>query len=165
MPGQASLISWQQLKAEAPPIAQLARQRFEVTRIALLGTLRRNGSPRVSPVEPYLSDGQLLFGAMSRSLKTRDLLHDPRCVLHSAITGPDAGEPEVKLYGRVIEASAELRDGCSAGWWQSRPDAAVVFAFRVEQATTIDWNLKESQMVVRRWSADKGLTESIRSYP
>jgi hypothetical protein len=40
-----------------------------------------------------------------------------------------------------------------------------VFAFRVEQATTIDWNLKESQMVVRRWSADKGLTESIRSYP
>jgi hypothetical protein len=120
----------------------------------------------VSPVEPYLSDGQLLFGAMSWSLKTRDLLRDPRCVLHSAITGPDAGEPEVKLYGRVTEASAELRDGCSAGWWQSRPsDAALVFAFGVEQATTIEWDLKESQMVVRRWSAGKGLIESIRSYP
>jgi hypothetical protein len=165
MPGEAPLINWQQLEAEAPSIAQLAKQRFELTRVALLGTLRRNGSPRVSPVEPYLSDGQLLFGAMSWSLKTRDLLRDSRCVLHSAITGPDAGEPEVKLYGRVIEASAELRDGCSAGWWQSRPDAAVVFAFGVEQATTIDWNLEESRMVVRRWSADNGLTERIRSYP
>lgn len=165
MPGQAPLISWQRLETEALPIAQLAKQRFDLTRIALLGTLRRDGSPRVSPVEPYLSDGQLLFGAMSWSLKTRDLLRDPRCVLHSAITGPDAGEPEVKLYGRVTEASAKLRDGCSAGWWQSRPDAAVVFAFGVEQATTIDWLLKESQMVVRRWSVDNGLTESIRSYP
>jgi hypothetical protein len=63
MPGQAPLISWQQLETEAPPIARLAKQRFELTRIALLGTLRGNGSPRVSPVEPYLSDGQLLFGA------------------------------------------------------------------------------------------------------
>ncbi len=165
MPGQVPLISWQQLETEAPSIAQLAKQRFELARIALLGTLRRNGSPRVSPVEPYLSDGQLLFGAMSWSLKTRDLLRDPRCVLHSAITGPDAGEPEVKLYGRVIEASAELRAGCSDGWWQSRPDAAVVFALGIEQATTIEWDLSESQMVVRRWSADNGLTESVRSYP
>jgi hypothetical protein len=54
MPDQASLISWQQLETEAPPIALLAKQRFELTRIALLGTLRSNGSPRVSPVEPYL---------------------------------------------------------------------------------------------------------------
>jgi len=159
------MISWQQLETEAPPIAQIAKQRFELARIALLGTLRPNGSPRVSPVEPYLSDGQLLLGAMSWSRKTRDLLRDPRCVLHSAITAPDAGEPEVKLYGRVIEASAELRDGCSAGWWQSRPDAAVVFAFGIEQATTIEWNLKKSQMVVRRWSPDSGLAESIRRYP
>jgi hypothetical protein len=65
----------------------------------------------------------------------------------------------------VIEASAELREGCSAGWWQSRPDAAVVFAFGVEQATTIEWSLEESEMVIRRWSAGNGLTESIRSYP
>lgn len=68
--------------------------------MALLGTIRTDGSPRISPVEPYLTQGHLLFGAMVWSLKTRDLLRDPRCVLHGAITAPDAGEAEVKLYGR-----------------------------------------------------------------
>ena len=97
--GEASMISWHEFETAAPPIAQLGRQRLEGTRVALLGTLRKDGSPRISPVEPYLSQGDLLFGAMSWSLKTRDLLHDPRCALHSAITGPNTGEAEFKIYG------------------------------------------------------------------
>jgi hypothetical protein len=46
-----------------------------------------------------------------------------------------------------------------------RPDAAVVFVLGVEQATALEWNLEEGQMVVRRWSSDHGLTETSRSYP
>src|SRR2546429_650067 len=68
---------WNDLEAAAPEIAQLGKECFERARVALLGTLRRDGSPRISPVEPYLVHGQLLFGAMSWSLKTRDLLRDP----------------------------------------------------------------------------------------
>jgi hypothetical protein len=51
------------------------------------------------------------------------------------------------------------------GWWQTRPDAAIVFALRVEQATSIEWNLEQSLMTVRQWSARDGLTETSRSYP
>jgi hypothetical protein len=159
------MISWQELETAAPPIAQLARQRFDGMRVALLGTVRSDGSPRISPIEPYLSEGHLLFGAMSWSHKTRDLLRDPRCILHSAITAPDAGDPEVKLYGRAAEAPTEIRDGCSAGWWQTRHDVAVVFVFAIELATSIEWNLHEGQMLVRHWSPSSGLTETSRSYP
>lgn len=159
------MIGWQDLETAAPRVARLARQRFEVTRVALLGTIRRNGSPRISPVEPYLSQGHLLFGAMVWSLKTRDLRRDPRCVLHGAITAPDAGEAEVKLYGRATEAPAEIRDSCSAGWWQARPGAAVVFALAIEQATSIEWDMERSLMIVRRWSPRHGLTETRRTYP
>jgi hypothetical protein len=103
---------------------------------------------------------------MSWSHKTRDLLTDPRCVLHSAITAPDAGEPEVKLYGRAIEAPSDVRDGCSIGWWQARPAAsAVVFSLGVERATWIEWKLDQGEMIVRRWSLGEGLSESSRSYP
>jgi hypothetical protein len=164
--GDKEGIRWSEIESAAPSIAERARQRLEATRVALLGTLRGDGSPRISPVEPYFSHGHLLFGAMAWSLKTGDLRADPRCVLHSAITAPDAGEPEVKLYGRAIEVPTEIRNGCSAGWWQASPAAtAVVFSLTVERATVIEWDLEQSQMFVRRWSPRDGLTESSRSYP
>jgi hypothetical protein len=91
-----------------------------MARVALLGTLRKDGSPRISPVGPYLCQEHLLFGAMSWSIKTRDLQHDPRCVLRSAITVPDAGELEFKLYGRAMEAPSEIPGGSQAGGKHNR---------------------------------------------
>jgi hypothetical protein len=159
-------MSWRDLETSAPEIARLGRERLDQARVALLATLRRDGSPRISPVEPYLSQGQILFGAMSRSLKTSDLLRDPRCVLHSAITGPDNGEGELKLYGRVTEADDQIRNSCQEGWWLSRPpDAATVFAVNIEQAVFISWDTERGQMIVRRWSPQRGYTESTRGYP
>lgn len=159
------MITWEELETAAPPIAQLARERLDRTRVALLGTVRADGSPRISPIEPYLSQGNLLLGAMSRSLKTRDLQRDPRCVLHTAVTAANAGDPEVKLYGRAVEATTEIREGCSAAWWRTRPEAAVVFVLVIELATSIEWNLQEGQMLVRRWSSNDGLTATARRYP
>ena len=158
-------MSWGDLEASAPEIARLGRERLDHARVALLGTLRKDGSPRISPVEPYLCQGRLLFGAMSWSLKTRDLLRESRCVLHSAITGPDEGEGELKLYGRAIEADDEIRDSCQ-GWWSEQPrDLATVFALEVEQATFISWDTERSQMIVRRWSPQRGYAENTRRYP
>lgn len=160
------MISWHALEAAAPQIAQLGQRRLETTRVVLLGTLRRDGSPRISPVEPYLSQGELLFGSMARSAKTRDLLRDPRCVVHSAVTDPDAGEMELKLYGDAVEASPELRAGCAGGWWHGRPtSAAVVFAVGIVRAALVEWDLDRGQMVVRRWSATGGVSKETRSYP
>jgi Pyridoxamine 5'-phosphate oxidase len=157
---------WSDLEAAAPEIARLGKERFDHARVALLGTLRRDGSPRISPVEPYLTHGHLLFGAMSWSLKVRDLLRDPRCVLHSAITDPDSGEGELKLYGRASEADDQLRESCQEGWWRARPrEAAIVFSFQFEQATFISWDTEHGEMTVRRWSPRRGYTEHSRSYP
>jgi hypothetical protein len=159
-------MTWRDLQTGAPEIAQLGKERLDRARVALLASLRKDGSPRISPVEPYLSQGNLLFGAMSWSLKTRDLLRDPRCVIHSAITGPDTGEGELKLYGRAIEADDQIRDGCNEGWWRERPpEHATVFALCVEQATFIGWDTAHGQMTVRRWSPRRGLIETRRRYP
>lgn len=159
-------MNWGDLETAAPDIARLGRERLEQARVALLATLRKDGSPRISPVEPFLSQGHLLFGAMSWSAKTRDLLRDPRCVLHSAISGPDTGEGELKLYGRAIEADDRIRNSCEEGWWVQRPpDAATVFALNIEQATFISWDTERGQMTARRWWPRRGLIETTRSYP
>ncbi len=158
-------MSWHDLEASAPEIARLGKERLVHARVALLGTLRKDGSPRISPVEPYLSQGHLLFGAMSWSLKRRDLLRDSRCVLHSAVTGPDQGEGELKLYGCATEADAQVRDSCQ-GWWLERPRGdATVFVLDVEQAAFVSWDTERGQMIVRRWSAQRGYAEDTRGYP
>jgi hypothetical protein len=159
-------MTWSDLERAAPEIALLGKDRLDQARVALLGTLRKDGSPRISPVEPYLSQGHLLFGAMSRSAKTHDLLRDPRCALHSAISDPESGDGELKLYGRAIQADAHLRNGCRDGWWVERPtDAAMVFTLHIEQAVFISWDTKHGQMTVRRWSPEAGYTETDRDYP
>ena len=159
-------MNWRDLETAAPEIAELGKERFDQARVALLATLRKDGSPRISPVEPVLTQRHLLFGAMSWSLKTHDLLRDPRCVLHSAITGPDSGEGELKLYGRASEADDETRNSCQEGWWVARPpDAATVFDLNIGQAAFISWDTEDGQMTVRRWSPQHGYTETRRSYP
>ena len=103
----------------APELAQLGLARLTSPRVALLGTLRRDGSPRISPIEPCITQGQLLIGAMAWSAKASDLRRDPRYVLHSAVTGPDTAEGELKLYGPAAQASQDLRAAAATAWWQA----------------------------------------------
>jgi len=87
----------------AGPLATVARARFEGAGLVLVGTLRRRGGPRISPVEPLLLDGRLYLGMMWRSMKALDLERDPRCVVHSLVTSSDGAEGDVKVYGRAVE--------------------------------------------------------------
>jgi hypothetical protein len=132
----------------------------------MLGTLRRDGSPRISPIEPYIVDGRLLVGAMAWSAKAADLHRDPRYVLHSTVTGPDSGDGELKLHGHAVEASPELRAQAAGAWWSAQPPGkATVFVLRIGQAVFVAWNLERGEMTVHRWSAQDGYRQATRSYP
>jgi hypothetical protein len=158
--------SWQDLEVGAPEIARLGLDRLNAARVALLGTLRPDASPRISPVEPYVAGGQLLVGAMAWSRKAADLLRDPRFVLHSAVTGPDAGEGELKLYGSAVEAGPGLRGAAVGAWWSAWPaDRAIVFSLRIGQAVFIEWDLGRALMTVHRWSPQAGYRQTSRTYP
>jgi hypothetical protein len=69
---------WREFEEAAPELAALGRRRFAQTRVALLGTIRKDGSPRISPIEPNVVLGHLLLGALAESHKALDLLRDPR---------------------------------------------------------------------------------------
>ena len=159
-------MTWSVLAAEAPELARLANERLEGG-VALLGSVRGDGSPRISPVEPYFAAGQLLFGAMSWSGKVRDLLRDPRCVLHSAVSDPGGSEGEAKLYGRAVEIEdAELREAPRNAWWVGRPRRdARVFSLEIERAAFVSWDAGRGLMRTRRWSLESGYGEAERSYP
>jgi hypothetical protein len=159
-------LSWRDVELGAPEIARRGLARLASARVAMLGTLRRDGSPRISPIEPYTGQGQLLIGAMAWSAKARDLRRDPRYVLHSTVTSPDSGEGELKLYGQVAETGPDLRDAAADAWWLGLPsDKAVVFTLCVGQAMFISWDINHGLMTVHRWSPHGGYSTVTRSYP
>jgi Pyridoxamine 5'-phosphate oxidase len=150
----------------APELARLGLARLNSARVALLGTLRRDGSPRISPIEPRIAAGQLLIGAMTWSAKVSDLQRDPRYVLHSVVTGPDSGEGELKLYGPAARAGQDQRAAAADAWWLAWPlDKAAVFTLHIEQAVFIDWDINHGLMTVHRWSPGSGYAVASRPYP
>ena len=69
----------------------------------MLGTLRADGSPRISPCELDFAGGDLVLGMMWQSRKALDLLRDPRCVLHTCTTDRMGTEGDAKIYGRAVD--------------------------------------------------------------
>lgn len=117
------MARWDGLVATAPELAACGEERFRAAGLALVGTLRRDGRPRISPVEPLISDGVLYLGMMWQSRKALDLLRDPRCVVHSTVDDKGGGQGEFKLYGRglPVEDADEREAYCRAleaaiGW-------------------------------------------------
>jgi Pyridoxamine 5'-phosphate oxidase len=164
--GVPALLSWRDMELGAPEIARLGMARLNSPQVALLGTLRRDGSPRISPIEPHFAQGQLLIGAMAWSAKATDLRRDPRYVLHSVVTGPDSGEGELKLYGSADEAGQDLRGAAAHAWWLTwAPEKAAVFTLYIGQAAFVDWDIKRGLMTVHRWSPRNGYSVASRSYP
>jgi hypothetical protein len=91
-------------------------------RVALLGTLCRDSSPRISPIEPYIVEGQLLIGAMAWSKKANDLRRDLRYVLHSPVTGPDSGGGNSSCTDRpLMSARTMTAPRPDRGGWPFRP--------------------------------------------
>jgi Pyridoxamine 5'-phosphate oxidase len=127
--------------AAAPALARSGRERLGRASVALLGTVRRDGAPRISPIEPVFTGDELFIRVMPWSLKARDLARDPRCVLHSTVGTRDAGESEFKLYGLALDADDELRDARADAWWVSRPRGdARVLSLAVERAVLVEWD-------------------------
>ena len=160
-------MTWQEFAAAAPDLARLGEERFRGVGIALLATLRSDGWPRVNPIEPFFAAEHLLFGVMSRSKKARDLLDDPRCALHSAVSDPKGADGEFKLYARAAEVTdRETREAAADAWWVSRPpEDARVFALEVVSAAFVGWEIDRGEMTVTRWSPDRGLSGTTRAYP
>lgn len=95
------MASWNEFATAAPALAALGRERFDSTELVLMGTTRKDGSPRVTPIEFFFFEGELTLGGMWQSRKLVDVLRDPRCVLHSTVTNKSGTEGDFKLAGRA----------------------------------------------------------------
>src|ERR1700743_3501970 len=93
-------MKWGEIAAREPAPGAAAHERLIKPGVVLIGTTRRDGSARISGVEPLVMDGELWLSMMPGSAKGADLGRDPRIQLHSIISAPKAAI-EIKLRGRA----------------------------------------------------------------
>ena len=160
------MASWRTLRGTAPQLVKVGEERLRHFRLAMLGTVRADGWPRISTVEPYLGSGELVFGLIRGSAKVRDLMRDPRCTLHSIVDDPDSGDPELTLRGRFAEVDEATRRADPEAWWLSFQDAVpLVGTIQLEGASLIRFDLERGEMSIMRWTPTDGLTERRKPYP
>ena len=103
-------MRWDAFVEACPELATIAEERFHNDELVMLGTIRSDGTPRISPCEVDFSEGNLFLGMMWRSKKALDLLRDPRCVVHSVTCDRMGSNGDLKLYGRMTNVQeSELR--------------------------------------------------------
>lgn len=96
-------MNWSEFAEAAPEFAAAGEERLEKWGLCLVGTVRKDGTARISPVEPFIVDGELMLGMMWQSTKAKDLMRDPRVLVHSIISDRKGDQGEFKLRGTVTD--------------------------------------------------------------
>ena len=156
-------MNWESFVEAAPELAAMGRGRFDSTGLCLVGTIRMDGSPRISPCEIYVVDGSLMLGMMWRSKKAIDLLRDPRLAVHSTTCDREGTEGDFKLYGRAVEVPDPARRERYADALESKiqwrpPEPYHLFEIDIETAAYIEFGEGQQAM---RFTRDRGF-ERIR---
>lgn len=122
------MVSWAEFERRAPGLARLGRERYDSTGLLMMGTLRKNGWPRVTPIEYTFCGDHLYIHGMWQSKKLLDLLRDPRCALHSTTANKDGQEGDFKLYATAHDVTDPeererfgLKSFADTGWRPSEP--------------------------------------------
>jgi hypothetical protein len=144
------MTSWAEFEAQAPELAEAIRQRFGSHIHALLATLRRDGSPRLSGLETRISDGELWLAMMPDSRKAEDLRRDPRFGLHSS---PQAElvEGDAKVNGRAFEETDASVIERFLGALPEPPPPSGVGLFRADLTDASLTRVQGDQLVVDSW--------------
>jgi hypothetical protein len=162
-------VRWADFEEAAPELAALGRERIERFGFVFLATIRKDGGPRVNPVEAHFVEGELTHAMMTASVKALDLVRDPRAYLHTPILSAASGEPgEFKartwalpvvddpMRGAIQDTVAER-----AGW--RPPDDWRYFTLDLESAAFHDYDAAAEVHVVKRWTPERGYEAFTRT--
>jgi general stress protein 26 len=149
-------MRWAEIERRQPRLAEVGRQKLAEPGVVLVGTVRKDGTARISPVEPFFWEGDLWLPMGLGSTKARDLQREPRVLVHSIVTSRDGRAGEYKVRGEAtLETDRSLNQRIAAaiaeqlGW---RPEVGEFHLFRVavDDITFIRWG-EDNDQYVTRW--------------
>ncbi len=158
----------------APDIADRVRAILTSTTNAVLGTIRRDGAPRLSGADAYFHDGQLRISSMPGARKGQDMRRDPRVAVHSIPWdsrrirdgAADVGEADAKVSGTAVLTTDATELSRFRAWLQSArgfepPENWDLFTIDIDALAVI--SVDSGQLIIDRWSTTDGRQTIRRS--
>ena len=154
-------MSWKVFEEDSPELARLGYEKLN-RKITYLATLKKDGSPRLHPVTPFIGNGMLFIFTEPSSPKIQDLRRDGRYAMHCAVGG-EGPLIEILVSGEaVVISNPSVREQAES--IAASPvviDRYVLFEFQVKRVLVVEYD-EERKPVIRRWSREK--TEKLSSY-
>lgn len=179
---------WKSFTAAEPRLAARAAAVLDSTTNAVLATLRADGSPRLSGIDPFFASGELWIGSMPGARKGDDLRRDSRVALHSipwesrrlrpegigneadvdgsSPSGSALDEADVKVAGRAVLLEDVDEHARLMAWFVAErgfepPGPSDLF--RIDLTSVVVITVAGDQLVIDRWTPVAGRATFHRS--
>ena len=130
------MLTWGEFERAAPEMADFGARRM-AERVMYIGTVRRDGYPRVHPFTPFVSGGRLFAYMEPTSPKGHDLDRDGRYTAHSLVKDMNGTDGEFSITGRArLAEDKATRDVAAKGCPYKPADRYVLFEFFIEGCFT-----------------------------
>ena len=147
-------MSWKELAAGSPELAEFGKKRFD-SEVAYLATVKKDGAPRVHPVTPIVSDERLFLFMEPTSPKGHDLRRDGRYALHCSVADSSGEGGEFLLTGRARFVKDEDTRAIAVKHASYEPaDRYILFELLIDTAFSTVYNAYGNP-IRNRWQRSK----------
>ncbi len=148
-------MSWKEFEQAAPKMASLGIEKLN-RKVSYLATLKKDGSPRLHPVTPFIGNGMLFIFTEPSSPKIRDLRRDGRYALHCSVERSE-GEPlkEFLVTGtvKIITDNSVRTAAANLAASPVVTQDYVLFEFQVNMVMLIEYN-NDGRRRIQRWNQE-----------
>ena len=130
------MLTWGEFERSAPEMAKFGVQRLS-DRVMFLGTIRKNGYPRVHPFSPFIAAGHFFAFMEPTSPKGHDIERNGVYVAHSLVKDWNGSEGEFAVTGRARRVDDPAARELAAKGCPYKPAGRyVLFEFFIEECFT-----------------------------
>jgi Pyridoxamine 5'-phosphate oxidase len=148
------LLTWEKFEKAAPELARFGADRMS-ERVMYLGTVRKDGYPRVHPFTPFIGSGHLFAFMEPTSPKGHDIQRDGRFVIHSLVKDMHGTGGEFSITGKArMVNDPQMRTVAVKGCPYTPSERYVLFEFLIEEAATTHYPDGKPQH--GRWKESSG---------
>lgn len=149
-------VAWRDFERREPQLATRVRESFERHRHAVLGTLKQDGSPRLSGLEAPIRDGHLWLGTSSATRIASDLRRDPRFALHSSLDEEHLPQGDSRVHGVALAATNREVEVFVAGSRFPIPDPATIALFVANIVRVVHVRVAGNRLEIDNWTPATG---------
>ena len=154
------MTTWREFTEEVPEFAAAVTAIFTASIHLIMGTVRADGSPRLSGTEIQFAADHLYLAGMTGAWRFRDLRRDPRVAIHSGSQGGPGWTGDAKLSGTAVEvteqASKDVIKGLSPGDFE-------LFAVLLTDVTHVHLDGDPpDKLVIETWRPGRSIERMVR---